>query len=179
MISKTNIHFAFDVTLNWLADTRGILSAKKVNGTIHVATPPEFGGEGKPWTPEHLFLGAISSCFMTTYLVFAKKLHFEISDFECSAIGQIEIIDGRYKFTTIDLYPKIFVADEALREKANLAIQKTHRHCLISNSVNADVYYHSQVFLATANETGSQLKPDTTKIIHTEFNSEPERKKAL
>jgi len=179
MISKTTQHFAFDVNLNWLTDNKGILSGKKVNGSIHVATPPEFGGEGKPWTPEHLFLGAISSCFMTTYLVFAKKLHFEISDFECSAIGQVEIIDGRYKFTTIDLYPKIFIADEALREKANLAIEKTHKHCLISNSVNADIYYHSQVFLATFEETGSQLKPDTPKIIHTEFNNETQQKKAL
>ena len=55
MISKTSKHFAFDVNLNWLADNKGILSAKKANGTIHVATPPEFGGEGKPWAPEKFY----------------------------------------------------------------------------------------------------------------------------
>ena len=52
---KKDKQFPFEVQLNWLADTRGILSAKDVNGTFHVATPPEFGGEGNPWTPEHLF----------------------------------------------------------------------------------------------------------------------------
>src|SRR4026209_2207837 len=64
MTGKTSKHFAFEVSLNWLADTKGILSARDANGTIHIGTPPAFGGEGKPWTPEHLFLASISSCFM-------------------------------------------------------------------------------------------------------------------
>ena len=165
MTGKTSKHFAFEVNLNWLADTRGILSAKDARGTIHIATPPAFGGEGKPWTPEHLFLASISSCFMTTYLAFAKKLHFGISHFECSAIGQIELINGRYKFTTIDLYPKIFIADEELREKANQAVEKTHRYCLISNSVNADIYYHTEVRYMPANKIVSQFNPATAKVV--------------
>jgi organic hydroperoxide reductase OsmC/OhrA len=154
MTGKTNKQFLFEVQLNWLADTRGILSAHDANGTIHVATPPEFGGGGKPWTPEHYFLSSISSSFMTTYLAFAKKLHFTISNFECNAIGQIEIIDGKYKFTNINLYPKIFIAGETLREKANLALEKTHKYCLVTNSVNADVFYHSEVLtdLPSVNE---------------------------
>jgi peroxiredoxin-like protein len=147
MSGKTAKQFFFEVKLNWLADTRGTLTAKDATGTIHVATPPEFGGEGKPWSPEHLFLSSINSCFMTTYLAFAKKLRFKISNFECTAIGQIEIVDGKYKFTNINLYPKIYIANEALREKANLALEKTHHSCLITNSVNAGIFYHSEILL--------------------------------
>lgn len=145
MAGKTDKKFFFEVQLNWLADTRGILSAKDAKGTIHVATPPEFGGKGKPWTPEHMFLSSISSCFMSTYLAFARKLHFDISHFGCNAIGQIEVINGKYKFTNINLYPKVYIADETLREKANLALEKTHKYCLITNSVNADIFYHSEL----------------------------------
>ena len=106
MGGKREKQFFFEVQLNWLADTRGILSAKDANGTIHVATPPEFGGEGKPWTPEHLFLSSISSCFMTTYLAFAKKLHFDISHFGCDTIGQIEIIMGNIHLPISTSIPK-------------------------------------------------------------------------
>jgi len=148
MSGKTDKQFLFEVQLNWLADTRGILTASDAAGTLHVATPPEFGGQGKPWTPEHLFLSSISSCFMTTYLAFAKKFHFEIYHFECDTIGQIEIIDGKYKFTNINLYPKVYIVDEILREKANLAMEKTHKYCLITNSVNATVFYHSEILPA-------------------------------
>jgi peroxiredoxin-like protein len=147
MAGKTDKQFSFEVQLDWLADTRGILSSKKADGTIQVATPPEFGGEGNPWTPEHLFLSAISSCFMTTYLAFAKKLGFEISHFDCNAIGQIEIVEGKYKFTNINLFPKVYIISEELRDKARIAMEKTHKYCLITNSVNADIFYHSEVIV--------------------------------
>lgn len=145
MAGKNDKQFLFEVQLNWLADKTGILSARNAAGTIHVATPPEFGGEARSWSPEHLFLSSISSCFMTTYLAFAQKLGFEISHFECNSIGQIEIVEGKYKFTHINLYPKVYIADEVIRDKANLAMEKTHKYCLISNSVNAEIYYHSEI----------------------------------
>ena len=148
MSGKTDKQFLFEVQLNWLADTRGILSANDAAGNLQVAMPPAFGGEGKPWSPEHFFLSAISSCFMTTYLAFAKKIHFEIFHFECDTIGQIEIVDGKYKFTHINLYPKIFIVDETLRNKATLALEKTQKYCLVTNSVNAAVIYHPEVLIA-------------------------------
>jgi len=147
MITKIHKPIFFDIELNWLQDRKGVLTATDALGVIHVATPPAFGGEGKPWTPEHLFLGAISSCFMTTYLAMAHKLKFEITHLECQAIGQVEIVEGKYRFTNINLYPKVYVSGEEIREKADLAMQKTHRHCLISNSVNADIFYHSQILI--------------------------------
>jgi peroxiredoxin-like protein len=145
MKGKTDKQFLFEVKLNWQEKNKAVLSAVDADGTIDVATPPEFGGEGKPWSPEHLFISAISSCFMTTYLAFAKKLQFQIADFECNTIGQIEIVNSKYKFTLINLYPKIYVADEALKEKANAALEKTHKYCLISNSINAAIFYHSEI----------------------------------
>lgn len=84
---------------------------------------------------------------MTTYLAFAKKLQFEITNFECNTIGQIEIVNGKYKFTLINVYPKISVADETLKEKANTALEKTHKYCLISNSINAAIFYHSEILI--------------------------------
>lgn len=74
-----------------------------------------------------------------------KKLQFNISAFECNTIGQIEIVNGKYKFTLINVYPKVFVADESLKEKANMALEKTHKYCLISNSINAAIFYHSEI----------------------------------
>jgi peroxiredoxin-like protein len=145
MEGKTDKQILFDVQLSLVEDKKGILSAKDRLEVISVAAPPEFGGEGKSWTPEHLFLSAISSCFMTTYLAFAKKFRFEVSHFECNTIGQIKIVDGKYKFTHINLFPKVYIADETLREKAIHAMEKTHEYCLVSNSVNAAIFYHSEV----------------------------------
>lgn len=145
MPGKTSKQFLFDVQLSLGSGEKGILSAKDIQGGIYVTTPHEFGGEGKEWSPEHLFLSSIGSCFMTTYISFAKKLQFELSGFECTTIGHVELVEGKYKFTHIDLYPKLYIADETLRQKANIALEKTNKYCLVSNSVNATISYHSEV----------------------------------
>jgi hypothetical protein len=38
--------------------------------------------------------------------------------------------------------------DEILREKATLTLEKTNKYCLIINSVNTDVIFHSEVLIA-------------------------------
>jgi peroxiredoxin-like protein len=142
---KDKKQIMFEVELNWLVKKRGILSASNVNNTLHVATPQEFGGEGREWSPEHLFLSSISSCFMSTYLFFAKRLNFEITNLECTIIGQVEFMDGKYQFTSIRLFPKIYVTNEELREKANLALVKAQKYCLVTNSIKTDIIYTPEV----------------------------------
>lgn len=115
----------FDVQLNWLSQHRGLLVANDVKDSLHVATPRIFGGEGEEWSPEHLFLGAVSSCFMSTYLVFAKKFGCPISRLECNAKGAVELVDGSYQFTEIHVYPVIHIGAEEFRSKAALALTKT------------------------------------------------------
>ncbi len=152
MTTKTPKPIFFDTKLNWLHDKTGTLTSTDAIGVLHVSAPPAFGGEGKPWTPEHLFLGAISSCFMTTYLAIVPKIKFEITNIVCESIGQVELTEGKYRFTQINLYPKIYIAVEELRDKAELALQKTIQHCLISNSVNAEIFYHPEILIGK--ETG-------------------------
>jgi organic hydroperoxide reductase OsmC/OhrA len=52
------------------------------------------------------------------------------------------------KFTYIHIYPKAFVGTEADVEKARLAMEKTKKYCLISNSVNAEIVQHPEVAIA-------------------------------
>jgi len=136
---------SFEVRLDWLNDDRGILTSNDVKDTIRVALPGAFGGEANQWSPEHLFIASISSCFMVTYLSFAKKMGFEITHFESHATGQIEIREGQYQFTAINVYPKIFIEDEVPAEKAKQALKKTEKYCIISNSIRSNITYHSEI----------------------------------
>jgi organic hydroperoxide reductase OsmC/OhrA len=157
MSHKTDKPHLFEVQLNWLTGKRGILSAKDAKGTLHVATPPAFGGEGKPWTPEHLFLSSISSCFMTTYIALAPKFRLEFCSLECNAIGQVQMVDGKYKFTQVNLYPIITVASEEWKSVAETVLEKTIKYCLITNSIAVPVYYHSKVDLLTRNNDDGDI----------------------
>jgi len=160
---KGDIKMLFEIRLDWLQDDRGILTSNEVKDTIRVALPPAFGGEKDQWSPEHLLLGAVSSCYMTTYLVFTRKLDFAISHFECHTIGTIEMVNGKYEFTTINVYPSIYIADELFREKAITAMQKTQKYCLVSNSLKTNIIYHGQVL--NENYTGHDKRIENGAMI--------------
>jgi organic hydroperoxide reductase OsmC/OhrA len=100
--------YHFKVHLNWEGDHKGMLHADHVTERISVATPPPFeGGIPDMWSPEHLFLSSISSCFMTTFLAIAQKKRITIQHFDCMVTGHITKDDtGHLSFTTINLYPQ-------------------------------------------------------------------------
>jgi len=145
MENKLAHQLLFETNLNWLSDDRGIVYANGCNGTIHVSTPAAFGGSDKEWSPEHLLLGAVVSCYMATFNGFAKKAKLTIAHLECRAVGEVKIVEGRYKFTQIDIFPKIFVENDIQSESANSVAQKTQHYCLISNSLNAVITYHTEI----------------------------------
>jgi peroxiredoxin-like protein len=146
---KEDLKFVFEVKLNWLHRSLGVLHARDIDGTIHVATPREFGGEGNEWSPEHLFLSSISSCFMTTFLMFSKKMEVNFTRFECNAVGQVGLVDGKYQFTQIVVFPKVFIPGESMRQTTEKALEKTEKYCLISNSIKAEVDFMTEVVVGT------------------------------
>ena len=144
---KNNKPIIFTTDLHWSGDRFGIVSSSSLRSFL-VSTPPEFGGPEGEWSPEHLLLSSITSCFMSTYLVFVNKMKIENKGFECTATGQVEIVDGKYKFTYIHIYPKAFVGTDVDVERAKVAMEKAKKYCLISNSINAEIVQHPEVVIA-------------------------------
>jgi len=147
MSLKSNKPIIFTTELYWSGDKLGILDSPSLK-SFSVSTSPEFGGPEGEWSPEHLFLCSITSCFMSTYLSFVNKMKIENTGFECSSTGQVEVVDGKYKFTYIHIYPKAFVGNDADVEKARVAMEKTKKYCLISNSVSAEIVQHPEVAIS-------------------------------
>src|SRR5678810_129684 len=98
----------FETSVIWDERTRGLLVAPNAEDPIEVATPIEFpDGEEGPWSPESLFLGAISSCFMTSFLSFAKRKNLTFIKFRCHTEGVVEFVNRRLEFTQVNLFPEV------------------------------------------------------------------------
>jgi organic hydroperoxide reductase OsmC/OhrA len=144
-VKKTGRQFLFQVKLNWLEENLAVLEAADVKGKLHTALSKKFGGKGNEWSAEHLLLSALSSSFMSTYLAFAKKMPVATAHFDCSTIGQVQVVNNKYKLTHINLYPKIYIVDKTGKDKALLALKKAEQNCLIANSLNVSIIYHSEI----------------------------------
>lgn len=137
--NMNNVHH-YEVDLVWTSDRKGTISSPVLNSSIEVATPPEFP-KGIPgiWSPEHLLVAAVNSCYMTTFLAIAENFKLEFVSLDCKAVGLLEQPEGKYLITTVLLKPVLVIKDEANTEKAMRVLEKTEKACLIANSIKATI----------------------------------------
>lgn len=130
----------YEVDLVWTSDRKGTISSPVLNSSIEVATPPEFP-KGIPgiWSPEHLLVAAVNSCYMTTFLAIAENFKLAFESLDCKAVGLLEQPEGKYLITTVLLKPVLVITEEANAEKAMRVLEKTEKACLISNSIKATI----------------------------------------
>jgi peroxiredoxin-like protein len=141
-------HF-YDVAVKWKAGRTGVLSSTELDNTIEVATPPQFpNGVPGIWSPEHLLVAAVNSCFMTTFLSVADNSKLRYHSFECAAKGKLETVEGKYMISEITLNPVVELENEEDRERAIRILQKTEANCLISNSVKSKIIFEPEVKVA-------------------------------
>lgn len=140
-----NSEHYYNVEVNWQTDRKGLLTSSELDASIEVVTPPQFPkGIPKIWSPEHLFVAAVNSCLMTTFLSIAENSKLEFESFTSKAIGKLEIVDGKYIISEITLLP-IVVTGEQQKEKAERVLQKSETNCLISNSVKSKIIFKPSV----------------------------------
>jgi peroxiredoxin-like protein len=142
-----NVH-NYEVNLQWETDRKGQISSPVLNERIEVATPPEFP-KGMPgiWSPEHLLTAAVSSCLMTTFLAIAENSKLDFVSFDCKANGKLEMIDGKYTMSEIELLPKLLINKEEDRERAERILNKSEAACLISNSIKSKIIFKSEILI--------------------------------
>lgn len=136
--------YYYNVDINWEDSRKGIMCSPELNKEnsvcIEVATPPEFpkGIEGI-WSPEHLFVAAISGCLMTTFLAIAENSTLEFTSFSCQAKGKMERIQGKLMMSEILLKPTVVIHNEKYTDKAMRILKKAEDACLIAHSVKSKI----------------------------------------
>ena len=136
----------YEVNLSWLSNRKGELSSPVLNHTIEVATPPEFP-KGMPgiWSPEHLFMSAVSSCLMTTFLSVAENSKLNFSKFSCQAIGQLDKVNGKFMVSEITLKPVVVINNADQKERALRVLAMSEKACVISNSITSQIVFEPTI----------------------------------
>jgi peroxiredoxin-like protein len=131
--------YFYSTEVEWTGERHGDLRAP-VLPSLHVDAPPEFKGHDGVWTPEHLFVGAVNTCFMTTFLAIAENSKLDVVSFKTGAEGKLEKLDGQgFMITEITLHPKLVISNAGDSERASRILEKAEKHCLISNSVKTAI----------------------------------------
>lgn len=134
----------YNVDINWENSRKGIMCSPELNKQngicIEVATPPEFPkGIAGIWSPEHLFVAAVSGCLMTTFLAIAENYKLDFTSFSCQAKGKLEMVEGKLMMSEILLNPTVVIHNEDSRDKAIRILKKAEDACLIARSMKSKI----------------------------------------
>lgn len=131
--------------VEWTGERHGQLRAPTLP-KLEVDAPPEFKGHEGVWTPEHLFVASVNSCFMTTFLAIAENSKLEVVKFSTDAEGTLENVKGQgLVISHITLRPKVIVKNSHDAERALRIFEKAEKHCLIANSIRTKTRLEPQV----------------------------------
>jgi peroxiredoxin-like protein len=142
-----NKTYHYNAHAHWTMHKRGILEAADIPRTINFAAPPEFGGEPGLWTPEHLLLGAVATCYVSTFRAIAEASKLEFGGMDVFVDGVMEKQEGGLRFTKIVLRPVVAIAREEDRSRALRVSEKAERACPISRSLSCAIELQAKIEL--------------------------------
>lgn len=140
----------YRATAHWSAHHTGLVEAEDIPRTINFSAPPEFDGEPGLWTPEHLLVAALGTCFASAFRAVAQASNLEVVALETAVEGVLTKGQSGFSFTSFTLKPKLTVAREEDRGKAGRLLAKAEHVCLVSRSLNGRVVMQPEVLVGEA-----------------------------
>ena len=126
--------------LVWDGD-RGRDYRVRVDGKLelHGSANPAFRGDASKHDPEDLFLAAIASCHMLSYLALCARGGIRVVAYEDDAGGTL-VLDGKGggRFEEVTLRPRVTVAEEDAARALELH-HAAHEQCFIANSCSVPI----------------------------------------
>jgi len=117
---------------------------------LRAAPPLDFDGPGDAWSPEHLLLAAVETCFLFTLRAVAQASRIAFTSLELSAEGTVDRHDGGMRFTEIVLRPRLRLPPGTDPDRALRALEKSERACLVTASLSTPVRLDPEIVIGGA-----------------------------
>jgi organic hydroperoxide reductase OsmC/OhrA len=112
---------------------------------LRTASPAEYDGPGDAWSPEHLLLASVQTCFLFTLRAIARLSKVEFVALELDVAGTVDRQEGRTRFTEITLRPRLTVPPGTDHERALHVLEKSETACLVSASLSTPIHLEPEI----------------------------------
>jgi organic hydroperoxide reductase OsmC/OhrA len=116
---------------------------------LDVATPPEFrGGMHGDWSPEHLFLASVGTCYALTLAGVAERRQIPLGDVGVTGVLHVtRRADGRFGFVVVELAVRV-TTEEGFEDDARRAARAAEARCLVARALDIPVEVELEVSTA-------------------------------
>ena len=138
--------YFYESELEWKGERDLKIIGEKLP-VIDAGAPPEFKGRETNWSPEHLFVASLNTCYTLTLLAIAEFSKIPIVSLTSTAKGKLEkVVGGGYQITEIIVKPRIVIASANDLTRMPRIFEKAKENCFVSNSIKSAIKVEPEVF---------------------------------
>ena len=136
----------YETEIEWKGEKHGDIRSGSFP-PIGVGAPPEFKGRDGDWSPEHLFVASLNTCYMLTFLAIAEFSKVSILSYSSIAKGKLEKVEGgTYQITEIVVKPRVVIGSANDLARMPRILEKAKENCFISNSIKSAIKIEPEVY---------------------------------
>ncbi len=133
----------YSAAITWKGESHGLVQAG-ARPEISGGPPPEFDGNERDWSPEHLLLSAVNLCLMLSFLSLVRKTRFEVKKYDGRIDGTLDKTEEGLVFTSINVQADVGVGKGASDQGRKL-MEKAKQYCIVANALRVPVHVESRV----------------------------------
>ena len=138
--------YFYESELQWKGEKDLTLGANKLPA-IDAGAAPEFKGRETNWSPEHLFVASLNSCYTLTVLAIAEFSKIALVSVSSTAKGKLEKVQGgSFQITEIVVKPRVVLASANDLSRMPRILEKAKENCFVSNSIKSAVRIEPEIF---------------------------------
>ena len=104
------------------------------------SSDPQFRGDARRWSPEHLLVASLSACHHLWYLHLCAEAGVVVVAYEDQPQGRmIEEAGGEGRFVSVVLHPRVTISPESDMATAERLHRDAHAKCFVARSMNFPV----------------------------------------
>jgi peroxiredoxin-like protein len=144
-MSESKPYF-YETEIEWKGEKDLRITSGKLPA-IEAGAPPEFKGREENWSPEHLFVASLNSCYTLTLLAIAEFSKVSLVSLSSTAKGKLEKVQGSsYQVTEIVVKPRVVIASANDLSRMPHIFEKAKENCFVSNSIKSAIKIEPEVF---------------------------------
>ena len=101
--------------------------------SFHVASA--FGGVEGRWTPEDLLLGAVASCYTTTFRTLAEYSKFAYNDLQVEVEAVVSKAETGYSLGDVCIRANLIIPREEEQDRATKLLYKAKGLCMVARAL--------------------------------------------
>ena len=137
--------YFYETAIEWKGEKSGTLTGAGLPA-VAAGAPPEFKGRDGQWSPEHLLVASLNSCYLLTLLAIAEFSKISLVSVSSTAKGKLEkILGASFQITEIIVKPKVVLASANDAARMPRLLEKAKDNCFISNSIKAVIKIEPEI----------------------------------